>query len=60
MSLIDMLLAWLVVVLLLVGMDVCSSIENTLRVLNGGIKISKLGTIYVYIISYYDHLIIIH
>ena len=53
-------IVWLVVVLVLVCMDVCSSIDNTLRVLNGGIKISKLGTIYVYILSYYDHLIIIH
>jgi len=45
MSLIVVLIAWLVVVILLVGMDVCSSIDNTLRVLNGGIKISKLGNV---------------
>ena len=40
-----MLLSWLVVVLLLVCMDICLSIDNTLRVLNGGIKISKLGNV---------------
>lgn len=44
------LIAWLFVVLVvLVCMDVCSSIDNTLRVLNGGIKISKIGTIRVYL-----------
>ena len=44
-------IVWLVVVLVvfLVCMDVCSSIDNTLRVLNGGIKISKIGTIHVYL-----------
>ena len=46
-------IAWLVVVLVvfLVCMDVCSSIENTLRVLNGGIKISKIGTYYPCILT---------
>lgn len=39
------LIAWIVVVVLLVYIDVCSSIDNTLRVLNGGVKISKLGNI---------------
>jgi hypothetical protein len=44
-SKIEVLIACLVVVVLLV----CSSIDNTLRVLNGGIKISKIGTIDVYL-----------
>ena len=39
------LIAWLVVIVLLVYIDVCSSIDNALRVLNGGVKISKLGKI---------------
>jgi len=39
------LIAWLVVIVLLVYIDVCSSIDNALRVLNGGVKISKLGNI---------------
>jgi len=40
------IIAWLVeVVLVLVYIDVCSSIDNALRVLNGGVKISKLGNI---------------
>jgi hypothetical protein len=39
------LIAWLAVVLFLVCIDVCLSIDNALRVLNGGVKISKLGNI---------------